>query len=47
MKIGIVCYPTYGGSGVLATELGYWFGLKGASNSFYFLQKTSKAKQLL
>jgi len=22
MKIGIVCYPTYGGSGVLATELG-------------------------
>src|SRR6266404_2050692 len=22
MRIGIVCYPTYGGSGVLATELG-------------------------
>ena len=22
MKIGIVCYPTYGGSGVVATELG-------------------------
>lgn len=22
MKIGIVCYPTYGGSGVIATELG-------------------------
>ena len=22
MKIGIICYPTYGGSGVLATELG-------------------------
>jgi N-acetyl-alpha-D-glucosaminyl L-malate synthase BshA len=22
MKIGIVCYPTYGGSGVMATELG-------------------------
>ncbi|MFA6457168.1 MAG: glycosyltransferase, partial [Bacteroidota bacterium] len=22
MKIGITCYPTYGGSGVLATELG-------------------------
>ena len=22
LKIGIVCYPTYGGSGVLATELG-------------------------
>ncbi len=22
LKIGIVCYPTYGGSGVIATELG-------------------------
>ncbi|HQV32185.1 MAG TPA: N-acetyl-alpha-D-glucosaminyl L-malate synthase BshA, partial [Calditrichia bacterium] len=22
MKIGISCYPTYGGSGVVATELG-------------------------
>ena len=22
MKIGIACYPTYGGSGVVATELG-------------------------
>ena len=22
MKIGIVCYPTFGGSGVVATELG-------------------------
>ncbi len=23
MKIGILCYPTYGGSGVVATELGH------------------------
>ena len=22
LKIGIVCYPTFGGSGVVATELG-------------------------
>jgi len=22
MKVGITCYPTYGGSGVVATELG-------------------------
>jgi len=29
MKIGIVCYPTYGGSGVLATELGKALALKG------------------
>lgn len=29
MKIGIVCYPTYGGSGVLATELGIGLAHKG------------------
>lgn len=29
MKIGIVCYPTYGGSGVVATELGYALGERG------------------
>ena len=29
MKIGIVCYPTYGGSGVVATELGKALALAG------------------
>jgi len=29
MKIGIVCYPTYGGSGVVATELGRSLALRG------------------
>jgi N-acetyl-alpha-D-glucosaminyl L-malate synthase BshA len=29
MKIGIVCYPTYGGSGVVATELGLGLANKG------------------
>ena len=29
MKIGITCYPTYGGSGVVATELGKALALKG------------------
>ena len=29
MKIGIVCYPTFGGSGVLATELGIALSDKG------------------
>ncbi|MBK6889948.1 MAG: N-acetyl-alpha-D-glucosaminyl L-malate synthase BshA [Sphingobacteriales bacterium] len=29
MKIGIVCYPTYGGSGVVATELGKALAHKG------------------
>ena len=29
MKIGIICYPTYGGSGVMATELGMGLAKKG------------------
>lgn len=29
MKVGIVCYPTYGGSGVVATELGKALARKG------------------
>ena len=29
MNIGIVCYPTYGGSGVVATELGIALAQKG------------------
>lgn len=29
MKVGIVCYPTYGGSGVVATELGKALAKKG------------------
>ncbi len=29
MKIGITCYPTYGGSGVIATELGKELALRG------------------
>ena len=29
MKIGITCYPTYGGSGVVATELGKALASKG------------------
>ncbi|MGB0918470.1 MAG: N-acetyl-alpha-D-glucosaminyl L-malate synthase BshA [Flavobacteriales bacterium] len=29
MRVGIVCYPTFGGSGVVATELGKELALKG------------------
>ena len=29
MKIGITCYPTYGGSGVVATELGQELAARG------------------
>jgi L-malate glycosyltransferase len=34
MKIGIVCYPTFGGSGVVATELGKALAEKGHSVHF-------------
>lgn len=29
MRIGMVCYPTYGGSGILATELGHELAKRG------------------
>ncbi len=35
MKIGVVCYPTYGGSGVLATELG--LGLAKRGHEIHFI----------
>ncbi len=35
MKIGIVCYPTYGGSGVVATELG--IGLAKRGHEIHFI----------
>lgn len=34
MKIGITCYPTFGGSGVVATELGHELALRGHSVHF-------------
>ena len=38
MKIGIVCYPTFGGSGVLATELGMALSEKGHEIHFISYQ---------
>ena len=35
MKIGVVCYPTYGGSGVVATELGIQMAKKGHEVHFF------------
>ena len=39
MKIGIVCYPTFGGSGVLATELGKALAEKGHQVHFITYQQ--------
>jgi N-acetyl-alpha-D-glucosaminyl L-malate synthase BshA len=38
MRIGIVCYPTFGGSGVLATELGMALSAKGHEVHFISYQ---------
>jgi len=39
MKIGIVCYPTFGGSGVVATELGKALASKGHKVHFITYQQ--------
>ena len=44
MKIGIVCYPTYGGSGVVATELGKGLAQKG--HSVHFITYSQPARLL-
>ncbi len=42
LKIGIVCYPTYGGSGVVATELGQ--GLAKAGHEIHFITSSQPAR---
>ena len=42
MKIGIVCYPTFGGSGVVATELGKALSEKG--NIVHFISYAQPAR---
>lgn len=42
MNIGIVCYPTFGGSGVVATELGKALALKGHQVHFITYQQPVK-----
>lgn len=42
MKIGIVCYPTYGGSGVVATELGLALAKEGHKIHFITYSQPSR-----
>ena len=42
MKIGIVCYPTFGGSGVVATELGIALASKGHSIHFITYKRPAR-----
>lgn len=43
MKIGIVCYPTFGGSGVVATELGKALAKEG--HQIHFITYSPPARQ--
>jgi len=42
MKIGIVCYPTYGGSGVVATEIGLGLAKKGHEIHFITYKRPAR-----
>ena len=42
MKIGVVCYPTYGGSGVVATEIG--LGLARNGHQVHFITYSQPAR---
>ncbi len=45
MKIGIVCYPTYGGSGVVATELGLGLAKRGHEIHFITYKRPPRLSQ--
>ena len=47
MKIGIVCYPTFGGSGVLATELGKALAQKGHMVHFITYQQPVRLSEFM
>ncbi|CUS80813.1 Glycosyltransferase Family 4, partial [Candidatus Kryptonium thompsonii] len=47
MKIGIVCYPTYGGSGVVATELGKSLATRGHEIHFICYAVPTKLNKFL
>ena len=44
MKIGIICYPTYGGSGVVATELGLALSEKGHQIHYWTARGANSGK---
>lgn len=46
MKIGIVCYPTFGGSGVVATELGLELSKRGHKIHFITYNQPVRLEQL-
>lgn len=47
MNIGIICYPTYGGSGVVATELGMALAAKGHQIHFITYSEPARIANLV
>src|SRR4026207_2053635 len=47
LKIGITCYPTYGGSGAVATELGIALAAKGHEVHFITYQQPFRLPSFL
>ena len=47
MNIGMVCFPTYGGSGVVATELGMALAEKGHKVHFMSYSQPFRLNRLL
>lgn len=47
MKIGIVCYPTFGGSGVIATEIGIALAAKGHEVHFITYRRPARLSPFL
>ena len=47
MKIGIVCYPTFGGSGVVATELGIGLAKKGYEVHFITYERPARLESYM
>jgi len=44
LRIGVVCYPTYGGSGVVATELGLGMARRGHHVHFISYRQPARYK---
>ena len=47
MNIGIICYPTYGGSGVVASELGIALAEKGHKVHFITYSEPARISTIL
>ena len=45
LRVGITCYPTFGGSGIIATEIGLTLARRGHSVHFICYELPSRLEQ--